>query len=119
MTIEKPWGREELLEVNNNYVVKRLTMYSGERCSCQYHREKIETVYVLHGELTVKLAELNLMDETPVFSRVVYLRPGDLITILPGEVHTMLAEAGDVVYLESSTPQLTDVVRLEDRYGRC
>ena len=44
--IKKPWGQEELIEINNNYVVKRLTMNKGHQCSLQYHEEKHDTIYV-------------------------------------------------------------------------
>ena len=51
MLIPKPWGQEEVLEINDFYMLKRLTMYKGMRCSLQYHRQKRETIYVLEGKL--------------------------------------------------------------------
>ena len=51
--IEKPWGKEEILQINSKYMVKRLTMYKGHRCSLQYHLEKIETIFVLKGKLEI------------------------------------------------------------------
>ena len=45
--IEKPWGKEEILQINSKYMVKRLTMHKGHRCSLQYHLEKIETIFLI------------------------------------------------------------------------
>ena len=51
--IKKPWGREELLEKNKKYMVKRLFMKKGHRCSLQYHNKKKETIFVLSGKLKI------------------------------------------------------------------
>lgn len=51
--IEKPWGQEEVLEINDRYLVKKLTMHKGHRCSLQYHLVKKETIYVLSGQLKI------------------------------------------------------------------
>ena len=51
--IDKPWGKEELLEINDHYMVKKLTMRKGHRCSLQYHKQKKETIYVLSGQLKI------------------------------------------------------------------
>jgi mannose-6-phosphate isomerase-like protein (cupin superfamily) len=108
-TIEKPWGKEEILSVQQKYMLKRLTMKFKHRCSMQYHNLKTETIYVVWGTLFIH-NELGHVRE---------LNPGDSCTIVPGEVHRM--EGGSsphVVYLEASTPETNDVVRLEDDYGR-
>ena len=51
--IEKPWGREEVVEINDRYMMKKLTMWKGHRCSLQYHNHKQETIYVLSGQLRI------------------------------------------------------------------
>ena len=51
--IEKPWGKEEIIEINENYMVKKLTMYKNHRCSLQFHNYKKETIYVLSGSLKI------------------------------------------------------------------
>ena len=109
--IDKPWGKEELLEVNEKYMVKRLTMNKGHRCSIQYHNRKTETIYALSGLLKIShgAASEQLMD--------VVLPPGEYMTITPGVVHRMEA-VETAVYLEASTPELDDVVRLADDYNR-
>ncbi len=109
--IEKPWGSEELIEINNKYVVKRLTMLAGHRCSLQYHRLKHETIYVLSGVL--KISRGNSIDS---LSCGVF-RAGDSITIPPWIIHRMEG-IEDAIYLEASTPELEDVVRLADDYQR-
>ena len=109
--IEKPWGQEELIEVNERYVVKRLTMQKGHRCSLQYHEQKLETVYLLSGLLHVYLG-----DDAQSLQRI-EMRPGDSLTIKPRQVHRMEGQETSV-YLEASTSELDDVVRLQDDYKR-
>ncbi|MEB3214297.1 MAG: hypothetical protein VKL39_23310 [Leptolyngbyaceae bacterium] len=111
ITIEKPWGKEELLEVNDRYVLKRLTMLAGHRCSLQYHLQKVETIIVVTGKLKIQTGE----NPDQLLSK--YYEPGDSITILPRQIHRMEA-VEDCIYLEASTPELDDVVRLKDDYKR-
>lgn len=109
--IEKPWGREELLEKNDRYMFKRLTMYKGHACSLQYHEIKVESVYLLKGSLKVYIGDKESeLDE-------IIMKPNDVITLYPYKIHRMEAFE-DSVYLEASTPELEDVVRLQDRYKR-
>ncbi len=105
--IKKPWGYEVLLETNKDYTVKRLFLKKGRQCSYQYHREKKETIYNLKGKLLVILEKENII-----------LVPGDTITINPNEKHRMKAVGQNSLYLECSTSELEDVVRLEDDFGR-
>ena len=109
--VEKPWGRETLIEVNDKYVVKTLEMWAGHRCSLQYHEMKHETVYVLQGVLKVTIGD----SPDSLTERI--LRKGDTIVILPGQIHRMTG-IEDAMYLEASTTELEDVVRLSDDYGR-
>ncbi len=110
-TIEKPWGREEVVEINDKYMVKKLTMWAGHRCSLQYHNTKTETIYVLSGVLKIiQGASQNALSEKEY-------RIGDAITILPGVIHRMEG-IEDAVYLEASTPEMDDVIRLADDYQR-
>lgn len=109
--IDKPWGKEELLEINDHYMVKKLTMRKGHRCSLQYHKQKKETIYVLSGQLKIYSgpAENELI--------VKIYGPNEIITLPPGTVHRMEG-VEDCVYLEASTPQMEDVVRIQDDYNR-
>ena len=109
--IEKPWGGEELIEVNERYMFKRLTMRAGHRCSLQYHKVKRETIYVLSGSLRILSGP-----SAEALAEKIY-GPGETITLAPGVVHRMEGVT-DSVYLEASTPELDDVVRLGDDYQR-
>lgn len=109
--IEKPWGREEVVEINDKYMVKKLTMWAGHRCSLQYHNFKKETIYVLSGVLKIIQGTTQENLEEKLY------RAGDSITIPPGLIHRMEG-VEDSVYLEASTPEMEDVVRLVDDYQR-
>lgn len=110
--IEKPWGSETLIECNDRYVVKRLYMKNGECCSLQYHELKRETIYVLSGCLKVYIgSEVDKLEE-----KIMY--PGSFMTIEPFTIHRMEGMLDNTHYLETSTHELWDVVRLSDKYNR-
>lgn len=109
--IKKPWGKEELIEINEYYMVKKLTMWKGHRCSLQYHNKKKETIYVLSGKLKIYSGTSENKLTVEIYS------PNDTITLLPGTIHRMEG-VEDCVYLEASTPQIEDVVRIQDDYNR-
>ncbi len=109
--VEKPWGYELIWARSDRYVGKILRINAGQALSYQYHRQKEETIYVLEGKLTLHYAS---GDESPT---VVRLEPGEVFHIAPGLRHRFEAEQ-EVTLLETSTTELDDVVRLEDRYGR-
>jgi mannose-6-phosphate isomerase-like protein (cupin superfamily) len=109
--VDKPWGHELIWARTGRYVGKILHVREGHALSLQYHLRKDETVYVLSGRLSFQHgAEGEELRET-------VLEPGQSFHIEPGTRHRMLALA-DCDLLEASTPELDDVVRLEDRYGR-
>ena len=109
--IEKPWGKEEVIEINDKYMVKKLTMWKDHRCSLQLHNHKKETIYVLSGQLKI----ISGPDQNNLTEKI--YTTGDSITISPGTVHRMEG-AEDSIYLEASTPEMDDVVRLVDDYDR-
>ena len=109
--IEKPWGMEEVIEKNDKYMVKKLTMWKDHRCSLQFHNKKKETIYVLSGRLKI----ISGLDKDNLTEKI--FLAGDSITILPGVIHRMEG-AEDSIYLEASTPEMEDVVRLLDDYNR-
>lgn len=109
--IKKPWGSEEVVEINDKYMVKKLSMKSGHRCSLQYHNFKKETIYMLSGDLKITIGK----DKNNLKSKV-YVS-GEHVTIEPGVVHRMEGVT-DSVYLEASTSEIEDVVRLSDDYNR-
>jgi mannose-6-phosphate isomerase-like protein (cupin superfamily) len=109
--VTKPWGREEIWAQSPYYVGKILVIQAGESLSQQYHKVKDETLLVLEGRLTL---EVERGDETAK----VILHPRDTYRITPGTIHRMVAADGAVKLVEVSTPELWDVVRLSDKYGR-
>ena len=108
--VEKPWGYELLWAHTERYVGKVLHIKKGEALSLQYHKIKDETIRLLNGRMTMDL-------ETDGEKTSVEIGPGDCLHIMPGMRHRMIA-VEDCDVLEVSTPELDDVVRLEDRYGR-
>jgi mannose-6-phosphate isomerase len=109
--IEKPWGYELVWAHTDRYVGKILHIRAGEALSLQYHERKDETIHVLRGRLVFRMGR----EGEPL--REVPLEEGQSIRIAPGTRHRMEAIT-DCDLLEASTPELDDVVRLEDRYGR-
>ena len=109
--VDKPWGSELWYAHTDRYAGKILRIEAGHRLSVQYHREKDETSYVLSGRVAVEQGE---SAETMTRHE---LGPGEVWRNTPGLVHTIEALA-DAVILEVSTPELDDVVRVQDRYGR-
>jgi mannose-6-phosphate isomerase-like protein (cupin superfamily) len=108
--VSKPWGYELIFAKTGRYVGKILHINRGECLSLQYHEMKEETLYVVRGELKLTV-------EYDGDRRELTLRSGQAFHIPPRLIHRMEAmEDTDVA--EVSTPELDDVVRLEDRYGR-
>ena len=109
--VPKPWGWEKIWAHTDRYVGKILHVNAGQALSVQYHVRKDETVYLLAGQLKywVRDASGEMRD--------VNLAVGEAYRITPGTVHYMEAVT-DCDILETSTPDLDDVVRLKDRYGR-
>jgi quercetin dioxygenase-like cupin family protein len=108
--VPKPWGYELVWAHTDRYVGKILHIKAGESLSLQYHNVKDETVHLLAGELIYRV-------HIDGDLREVHLALGDSFRITPGTVHQMEAVT-DCDILEVSTPELDDVVRLKDRYGR-
>jgi mannose-6-phosphate isomerase len=110
--VEKPWGHELIWALSEDYAGKFLSVNAGHELSLQFHREKDESWYVLEGRLELQFARPG---EKTMSTEVV--TPGAAFRIRPGTVHRVRALA-DSVIVEVSTPELDDVVRLEDSYGR-
>lgn len=109
--VDKPWGHELIWAHTDRYVGKILHVAAGQRLSLQYHERKEETLLLISGRLR--------LDIGPVDGEVVQreMLAGEAVHVAPRTVHRMHAvEDSDVV--EVSTPELDDVVRLQDDYGR-
>ncbi len=110
-TTAKPWGSEELLAHTDKYALKRIHVKKGFRASLQYHERKSESLYLLSGLLTIEIGD----DRNAL--AVDEIRPGDVVDVPKGKVHRVTA-LEDSIIIEVSTPELDDVVRVEDDYGR-
>jgi mannose-6-phosphate isomerase len=110
--VEKPWGWELIWALTDVYCGKVLFVRAGESLSLQFHREKDESWLVQSGRAKL---ELGAVGERALKEEVV--GPGAAFHYTPGTVHRVTA-LEDTTILEVSTPQLDDVVRLEDAYGR-
>jgi mannose-6-phosphate isomerase len=109
--VEKPWGWELVWAEAGDYVGKLLFVRAGESLSLQYHEVKDESWLVQEGRARLELGEVG--GELETFE----IAAGDAYRLRPGTVHRMTA-VEDTLVVEVSTNHLTDVVRLEDRYGR-
>jgi len=109
--VEKPWGHELWWAFTEKYVGKILHVNKGQSLSYQYHEKKDETIYLHTGELLLEIEEVGGDREERV------MKPGSAIRITPLTKHRMTAIT-DCDILEASTPEVEDVVRLEDKYGR-
>jgi mannose-6-phosphate isomerase-like protein (cupin superfamily) len=141
-TVPKPWGHETIWARTDRYVGKILHIKAGHALSVQYHNVKDETVYLLRGEMRYWVGETEVAGrrsqvaepaselrpqatgETAAAAKLpvpqmsdVHLQVGDAYRITPHTIHYMEAVT-DCDVLEVSTPELDDVVRLKDRYGR-
>jgi mannose-6-phosphate isomerase-like protein (cupin superfamily) len=109
--VEKPWGRELWIAHTDRYALKIIEFNQGTRSSLQYHVQKHEHIYVDSGRLQVELEnERGEMD-------LIVLGPGDVIENQPGRKHRVTA-LDKVRLIEVSTPELEDVVRVQDDYQR-
>ena len=106
-TVKKPWGREMIFARASKYVGKLLVIEKGRRLSLQYHRKKHESLLVLRGRLGLRLGKAKKL-----------LGPGTAFAVPPRTIHRFEAPKGRVTLIEVSTPELWDVVRLQDDYGR-
>ena len=110
--VDKPWGYELIWAHTETYVGKVLFVRAGHSLSLQFHREKDESWYVQAGRAEV---EVGAVGDAVLKQEV--LGPGSALRFRPGTVHRVTA-LEDTTILEVSTPQLDDIVRLEDLYGR-
>lgn len=109
--IEKPWGREIWVAVTDAYALKIIHFNAGARSSLQYHRRKHEHVYIDSGRVRAELE-----DEDGRLCEHIF-EPGTVIENPPGRRHRIEA-LEDTRLIEVSTPDLDDVVRVDDDYNR-
>jgi mannose-6-phosphate isomerase len=109
--IEKPWGREIWVAHTDRYALKIIEFKKGNRSSLQYHNRKHEHIYVDSGVLQME------WEDEKGRMQPLRLKPGDIVEVPPGRKHRVTA-LEDVRLFEVSTPELDDVVRVEDDYQR-
>lgn len=109
--VDKPWGYELIWAKTDKYAGKILHIENGYCLSLQYHEVKDETIMVKSGILTLELGQGELKTTQKLF-------PWEFVHIPTGTIHRMIAADGEVEVIEVSSPELHDVIRLEDSYGR-
>lgn len=110
-TVIKPWGKEEWLELNDRYCYKRIYINSGYKTSYQYHEKKRETNYIISGT-----AEVWLENDTGIVEKKI-MNAGEYFNVTPPKKHRVIALT-DIILQEVSTPEVNDVIRLEDDANR-
>ncbi len=108
--VDKPWGYELHWAKTGRYVGKVLHVNAGHALSLQYHNRKEETILLWSGRLLFEIGPRDALER-------IDMKPGDRVHVPPKTVHRMTA-IDDCDIFEVSTPEIDDVVRLEDRYGR-
>jgi mannose-6-phosphate isomerase len=111
--IPKPWGSEEIWAETESYVGKRMYIDPGQRMSLQYHEQKEETIFVLHGTLRIWNSKID--------NDYIDLVAGEVYHVEPKQVHRFGCPKDSkfaTSIMEVSTPYLTDVIRLQDDYSR-
>jgi mannose-6-phosphate isomerase-like protein (cupin superfamily) len=109
--VDKPWGYELRFAITDRYLGKVIHVNQGEALSLQYHEQKDETLMVTEGVMEM------VLQDADGEGTAVRMEAGDCIRITPGQRHRMVA-VEDCEFFEVSSPEIDDVVRLEDRYGR-
>ena len=109
--IKKPWGKEIWLELNDRYCYKRIYINAGTRTSFQYHQKKKETNYIISGEAEVWL------ENDKGFIEKFKCSEGDFFNVIPPKKHRVIAVT-DIILQEVSTPEVDDVIRIEDDFKR-
>tara|TARA_Y100000590_G_scaffold339237_1_gene386704 strand:- start:242 stop:613 length:372 start_codon:yes stop_codon:yes gene_type:complete len=110
-TVSKPWGKEIWLELNDKYCYKRIYINAGTRTSYQYHENKLETNYIIDGE-----AEVWLENDSGEIE-IKKMKKDDFFTVTPPRKHRVIALT-DIILQEVSTPEVDDVIRIEDDSDR-
>lgn len=109
--IDKPWGYELLISHNDHYALKDIWMTAGTRSSLQSHERKVETIFVLSGRISLERQAPGEAMETRLYG------PGEAYDVAPGVIHRVTV-IEDARLIEASTPELDDIIRHADDFGR-
>lgn len=110
-TVLKPWGKEIWLALNDKYCYKRIEIHAGFKTSYQIHNFKLETNYIIKGD-----AEVWLENDDGIVEKF-FMKEGDFFTVIPTRKHRVIAIT-DVILQEVSTPEVDDVIRINDEFNR-
>lgn len=122
LVVRKPWGTEKIISQTDSYVVKEIYINKGCRLSLQYHKEKRETLFLISGDGYIESNQITskvdwfYSDNISVERN--FLRRMEPFYVEAGTIHRIGCNNTPAVFLEISTTELKDVVRLEDDYGR-
>jgi mannose-6-phosphate isomerase len=122
--IPKPWGYENWITIQPEYAAKIIFIKAGHKLSLQYHTKKKETIYLFQGSCKMTIDSPRDPD-TPMISgtllegelKTFLFNPGECFEIPPRKIHRIEAIHDSTIF-EISTPELDDVIRIEDDYGR-
>ena len=109
--VQKPWGKEVWLELNDKYCYKRIYINAGFKTSYQMHNYKLETNFIIKGK-----AEVWLENDEGIVEKFI-MNSGDYFTVLPPRKHRVIAIT-DIILQEVSTPEVDDVIRINDEFNR-
>ena len=109
--VTKPWGKEIWLELNDSYCYKRIYINAGHQTIFQYHKKKLETNYIIEGEAVIWLE-----NDQGVITKT-KMTKDDCFTVTPPKKHRVIAIT-DIILQEVSTPEVDDVIRIEDDSDR-
>jgi len=128
--VNKPWGQETWLELNDKYCYKKIFFKEGHQCSLQYHEHKKETIHVVSGtgylyiepDDNIKAEEVLstytlLLADREVTICQIPVQAGFTVTIEPYRIHRLKAVT-DLTTLEVSTPEVDDCIRVQDDFDR-
>ena len=132
--VKKPWGEEFWIagpHIGTSYALKRININAPYQSSIQFHEKKEETIYFLKGEgflhyykdkIDIKKYKSGAYSSEEIDFIInnldsIKLYPSNCFTIKPGIVHSIEART-DLSFMESSTLELEDVFRLNDKFGR-
>lgn len=110
--VKKNWGEEQWLALNDKYCLKFIKITKGHKTSLQYHNQKKETTFISAGKVIITLKRKG-DDKYSIYEG----GPGTILDLEPGDIHRIEA-VSDVEVFEASTPEVLDVVRISDDYGR-
>jgi Mannose-6-phosphate isomerase len=133
-TVTKPWGQEKWIQMghdSHNYVLKEIILKAGQKTSLQVHKQKSETIYILEGEGELVYSNVKFdsdryladkyhpteIDDILCDLQFAPFGPGSVFETSPGTIHRMIATT-DLRYVEASTTELDDVIRLQDDQNR-